>query len=105
MFFTKSVGSKIPCHLILEEPRMFWFDNLEQSDKDNSVQLLSQGIQYYNGLHQNVLDMETKFGITFSQSQELYEYLYLKENVMVLIIFTLIYLEMRDSEGRSGYTF
>jgi len=63
------------------ETRMDWFDNLDQRDKDKVTQLLSQGIQHYNGLHQNVLmDMKTKFGLIPAQTQQLYRFLYSKEN-------------------------
>ena len=75
--------TKISAHIILEEARMDWFDDLDQRDKDNATQLLSQGIQHYNGLHQDLLmDMETKFGIIPAQTQQLYEFLYSTKNVM-----------------------
>ena len=84
----------IPSHIIFEETRMDWFDNLDQRDKDKVTQLLSQGIQHYNGLHQNVLmDMKTKFGLIPAQTQQLYRFLYSKENVMASIILTLSYLK------------
>merc|ERR1712034_211116 len=61
--------------------RMAWFDDLDQRDKDNATELLSQGIQHYNGLHQALLiDMETKFGIIPAQTQQLYEFLYSTKN-------------------------
>jgi len=64
-----------------EEARMDWFNNLDQLDKDNAIQLLSQGIQQYNGLRQDLLeDMETKFRIIPAQTQQLYEFLYSTKN-------------------------
>jgi len=64
-----------------EEARMDWFDGLDQRDKDNATQLLSQGIQHYNGLHQDLLmDMKTKFGIIPAQTQQLYDFLYSTKN-------------------------
>ena len=75
--------TKISAHIILEKARMDWFDNLDQRDKDNVTQLLSQGIQHYNGLHQDLLmDIQTKFGIIPAQTQQLYEFLYSTKNVM-----------------------
>ena len=69
--------------VIFEESRMNWFNDLDQRDKDNATQLLSQGIQHYNGLHQDLLmDMETKFGIIPAQTQQLYEFLYSTKKVM-----------------------
>jgi len=73
-----------PC-LDSEEAKMDWFDDLDQRDKDNAVQLLSQSIQHYNGLKEDVLiDMRTKFGLIPAQTQQLYEFLNLKENIQVL---------------------
>ena len=75
--------TKISCYLILEAVSPDWFDDLDQRDKDNAVQLLSQSLQHYDGLNQDVImDMETKFGIISAQTQQLYELLYPKGNVM-----------------------
>jgi hypothetical protein len=54
-----------------------WFLNLDQDDKDKVVQLLSQAIQHYGHINEDVVkDMEQKFGINPSQTGQLYEYLY-----------------------------
>ena len=65
---------------------MDWFLNLDQDDKDDVVQLLSQSIQHYGGnINADVVkDMEQKFGIHPSQTHQLYEFLYL-EKVNALI--------------------
>jgi len=64
-------------HLTLLKRGMNWFHDLDQVDKDNAVELLTQGIQHHNGLNQDILmDMETKFGITPVQTQQLYKFLY-----------------------------
>ena len=65
---------------------MDWFHNLDQDDKDNVLQLLSQSIQHYGGnINADVVkDMEQKFGIHPSQTQQLYQFLYLgKVNVLI----------------------
>ena len=69
---------------------MDWFNNLRQKDKDNAIQLLSQAIERYNGFNQDVLmDMESKFKISSAQTQQLYEFMYSKENVIDSIILKL----------------
>jgi hypothetical protein len=71
--------------LILEKESMDWFLNLDQDDKDDVVQLLSQSIQHYGNTNEDVAkDMKQKFGINSSQTQQLYELLYL-EKVNALI--------------------
>jgi len=62
------------------ETKLHWFNNLDQRDKDNVTTRLSQSIKRYNGLNQDILmDMEITFGIIPVQTQQLYEFLYLKE--------------------------
>ena len=57
---------------------MNWFQNLEQDDKDVVVQLLSQSIQHYGNMNEDVVkDMEQKFGINPQQTHRLYKFLYL----------------------------
>ena len=59
---------------------MNWFQNLDQHDKDNVVQLLSQSIQHYGKVNEDVVkDMQQKFGIIPLQTQQLYEFLYLEK--------------------------
>jgi len=59
---------------------MDWFHNLDEHDKDNAVQLSSQSIQHYGKINEDVAeDMEQKFGINLSQTQHLYEFLYLEK--------------------------
>lgn len=54
---------------------MDFFDDLEQREKDNVVQLLSQG-QDKHGVNEDVLiDMETKFKMIPAQTKQLYEFL------------------------------
>jgi len=63
------------------ETRMDWYDNLDERVKGDAVELLSQSIDYYNGLKQQVFtDMETEHGILPAQTQQLYEFLYSKKN-------------------------
>jgi len=59
---------------------MDWFHNLDQHDKDDAIQLLSQSIQHYGELNEDVKkDMEQKFGIEALQTQQLYEFVYLEK--------------------------
>jgi len=85
----KNFGSEVNIHTFAykemkyknREKGMDWFNNLRQKDKDNAIQLLSQAIERYNGLNQDVLvDMESKFKISSAQTQQLYEFMYSKEN-------------------------
>jgi len=62
-----------------QKEHMNWFQNLDQGDKDKAIQLLSQSIQYYGSINANEdieKDMEQKFGINPSQTQQLYKFLY-----------------------------
>jgi hypothetical protein len=82
--------TNIPSHLIFKEEGMDWFNNLDQENKDKAVQLLSQGIEHYNGLNQELLmDMESKFKISSAQIQQLYQFMYSTENVIDSIILKL----------------
>jgi len=64
-----------------QKESMNWFHDLDQGDKDNLLQLLSQSIQHYGGnINEDVVkDMEQKFGIHPSKTQQLYEFLYLEK--------------------------
>jgi len=63
-----------------EKEKMDWFQNLHQDDKDDVVQLLSQGIEHYGNFNEDVVhDIEQKFGINSSQTQQLYKLLYLEK--------------------------
>jgi len=65
----------------LYEKGMEWFNNLRQKDKDNVIQFLSQAIEHYKGFNHDVLmDMESKFKISSTQTQQLYYFMYSKEN-------------------------
>jgi len=62
--------------------RMDWFDNLEELVKTKAIELLSQGIKYYDGLKEQVFtDMQTEHGILPTQTQQLYKFLYLTKNI------------------------
>jgi len=87
------MNPELHCKLqfISDNKSMDWFQNLDQCDKDNVVQLLSQSIQHYGEINESVIkDMEEKFGIIPSQTQQLYEFLYLEKiqtpNESVLVI-------------------
>ena len=75
---------------ILEKERIDWFHNLDLPDQDNIAQFLSYSIHHYGKMNKDVeKDMEHKFGITSSQTQQLYEFLFLyfKESDVPVIAF------------------
>ena len=73
-----NILSKI--QFMFEKDYMNWFFNLNQYSKDNVVHVLFQSIEHYRGFNENVArDIEQKFGIITSQTNQLYEFLNLEK--------------------------